>query len=132
MNKKNFITIFEKTSVREAIKKLDAEGVNSLCVVDKNNKMLGVFTDGDFRRSVLSGLDISKEISPWINKDFKYLFNGCSKNQVRELFISNTLIKDLPILNKKFKIIKIIRREDVLTSRELSKENFKLKNILVM
>tara|TARA_B100001093_G_C26823149_1_gene1012815 strand:- start:900 stop:1967 length:1068 start_codon:yes stop_codon:yes gene_type:complete len=132
MNKKNFITIFEKTSVREAIKKLDTENLNSLCVIDKNGKMVGVFTDGDFRRSVLAGLDISKEVSPWINKDFKYLFNGCSENQIKEIFISNVFIRDLPILNKKFKIIKVIKREDVLTSSELRKENLKLKNIPVV
>ena len=132
MNKKKFITIFEKTSVREAIKKLDTEGVNSLCVVDKNNKMLGVFTDGDFRRSVLSGLDISKEISPWINKDFKYLYNGCSENQVKAIFNSNVFIQDLPILNKKFKITKVIKRQDVFTPSELRKENLKLKNIFVI
>ena len=132
MNKKNFNTILETTSIRDAIKKIDAEGLNFLCVVDKNNKMVGIFTEGDFRKAVLNGLDIKREISPWINRDFKYLLNGYLESQVKEMFISNPLVNELPILNKKFQIIKIIKREDILTFTELRKESLKLKNISVV
>ena len=132
MNKKNLNTILETKSIRDAIKKLDTEDLNLLCVVDKNNKMIGTFTEGDFRKAVLNGLDIKKELSPLINRDFKYLLNGCLDTQVKEMFMNNTLINELPILNKKFQIIKIIKRADILTFSELRKESLKLKNIYVV
>ena len=61
---------------------------------------LGIFTLGDFRTAVFNGLDINDEISLVINKNFKYLFDGYLKEDAREMFIKNSLILDLPILDK--------------------------------
>ena len=45
-------TIFYKNSIREAVKKMDIEKLNSLIVVKDNKKAIGFFTLGDFRRAV--------------------------------------------------------------------------------
>ena len=71
--KNNSNTIKSTISIRETVKKMDVENKNSLVVINKENKVCGVFSMGDFRRAVLNGLDINKEISTVINKNFKYL-----------------------------------------------------------
>ena len=132
MDKNNSNTVSLTTSIRETVKKMDVENKNSLVVIDNKNKVQGIFSDGDFRRAVFKGLDISNEISLVINKKFKYLVKGYSKNEAREIFIRNSFIQEVPILDKNFELIKIIKRDDVLNNEELSLEKFNLKDVPVV
>jgi len=132
MEKNNPNTVSLTTSIRETVKKMDVENKNSLVVIDDKNKVQGIFSDGDFRRAVFKGLDISNEISLVINKKFKYLVKGYSKNEAREIFIRNSFIQEVPILDKNFELIKIIKRNDVLNNEELSLEKFNLKDVPVV
>ena len=132
MEKNNSNTVSLTTSIRETVKKMDVENKNSLVVIDNKNKVQGIFSDGDFRRAVFKGLDISNEISLVINKKFKYLVKGYSKNEAREIFIRNSFIQEVPILDKNFELIKIIKRDDVLNNEELSLEKFNLKDVPVV
>ena len=105
-------TIINTTSIRDAVKKMDIEKLNTLIVFNKKKKVVGIFTMGDFRRVVFFGLDIEEKISSIINKNFIYLMGGFSKNQAKKLFTDNNLIMDIPVLNKNFELIKIISRKD--------------------
>lgn len=54
---KDVITIHEDASILEAIKKMDISGkkeeiINQLPVVDKNNKLVGIISDGDIIRTI--------------------------------------------------------------------------------
>ncbi|MEO2117046.1 MAG: CBS domain-containing protein [Methanocaldococcus sp.] len=51
------ITIHEDANILEAIKKMDINGkkdeiINQLPVVDKNNKLVGIISDGDIIRTI--------------------------------------------------------------------------------
>lgn len=129
-NKKN--TVLFSTSIRDAVKKMDVEDVNSLFVIDNKNKVLGVFTMGDFRRAVLNGLDINNDITLLANKKFEYLFEGYVKNDAKKIFTKNNLIIDIPILNKKFQLVSTISRKNILSTKELNKRNTNLKKIPVV
>ena len=111
---------------------MDIENKNSLVVVDDKDKVCGNFYIRDFRTAVFNGLDINDEISLVINKNFKYLFDGYLKEDAREMFIKNSLILDLPILDKNFKLIKTINRNDILDVEELNSEKYNLKDIPVV
>ena len=132
MKKDNSNTVLLTTSIRDTIKKMDIENKNSLVVVDDKDKVCGIFTLGDFRTAVFNGLDINDEISLVINKNFKYLFDGYLKKDAREIFIKNSLILDLPILDKNFQLIKTINRNDILDVEELNSEKYNLKDIPVV
>jgi len=54
---KDVITIYEDADILEAIKKMDINGkkdeiINQLPVVDKNNKLVGIISDGDIIRTL--------------------------------------------------------------------------------
>jgi CBS domain-containing protein len=54
---KNVITIREDDNILEAIKKMDINGkkeeiINQLPVLDKNNKLVGIISDGDIIRTI--------------------------------------------------------------------------------
>ena len=132
MEKNNLNTILLTTSIRDTVKKMDVENKNSLVVIDLKNKVRGIFSVGDFRRAVFKGLDINNEISLVINKKFKYLVEGYSKNEAKKIFIRNSLIQEVPVLDKNFELIKIIKRNDFLNAEELSLEKFNLKDVSVV
>ncbi|MAZ89677.1 MAG: D-arabinose 5-phosphate isomerase [Cellvibrionaceae bacterium] len=50
------------TPVSQALVEMTEKGFGMTTVVDKNNKLIGVFTDGDLRRSVDQGADLSNAI----------------------------------------------------------------------
>lgn len=64
---------------RIALKALDILGDNvsrTLFVVDDANRLVGSLTDGDIRRGLLNGLEISEPIAYYMNKKFKFLKNS--------------------------------------------------------
>ena len=130
--KNNFHSILSSTSIKKAVKLMDSESTNSLIVVNELNKIMGVFTYGDFRRAVLTGLDINEDISLLVNKDFKYLVDGYAESDARDLFINNRSVLDLPVLNKLNEVIEVVHRKNIFTEDELEHENNKIKETPVV
>mgnify|MGYP006127614731 CR=1 FL=1 len=58
----NEITIYPTITIRQAMKKLSQTGHKCLVIVDENNLLLGTLTDGDIRKAILKGLNISNSI----------------------------------------------------------------------
>jgi len=55
-------------TVKDALRKLDQSAEKVLIVVDEKLKLLGALTDGDIRRSLLKGADLSSSIEGVYNK----------------------------------------------------------------
>ena len=128
--KKNII--LNNTSIRDAAREMDLRNLNSLAVINSKKKVVGVFTMGDFRRAIFFGLDISDKLSSVLNKDFKYLIKGFSKKEAKKIFIDNDLILDIPVLNKKFQLLKMISKSDLFSQKELTKKKINLNNFPVV
>ena len=54
-------------TIKQAMKALEKTAEKCLLVVDENNKLLGTLTDGDLRRTILSGAEFSADISESYN-----------------------------------------------------------------
>jgi len=59
-----------------ALDKLPDHAKRTLFVIDKSNVLLGTLTDGDIRRGLLSGLEISDSIVKYLNGNYKYFLKG--------------------------------------------------------
>lgn len=125
-------TILNTMSIRDAVKKIDIEKLNTLIVLNNKKKVVGTFTTGDFRRVVFFGLDIEEKISSVINKNFIYLTEGFSKDEAKKLFTINDLILDIPVLNKNFQLVKIVKRDKFFSNKELINKNINLGNFPVV
>lgn len=130
MNKIRKNIILHTRSIRDAVKKIDFDKLNTLFVIDKKNRVIGIFTMGDFRRAVFNGLDINSEIFNIINKKYEYLNEGFSSKQARQIFDNNDLIIDIPVIDKNLKLKKIITRKKFYKSK--SKITLSLKKIPVV
>ncbi len=123
-------TIVASESIRNAIKQMDVNDVNFLVVITPDKKAVGVFTSGDFRRAVLTGLDIKEEVSKIVKKDFLHLNKGYLKKEVYRIF-EDRMVNDLPVLHNG-KLVDIVHRKDFFTEDEAGNRKSKIKNLRVV
>ncbi|MFT4848159.1 MAG: dTDP-glucose pyrophosphorylase [Sediminicola sp.] len=104
-------------SAREALKRLDTlpDTVSrTLFVINDEDQLLGTITDGDIRRGLLNGLEISTNISQYMNTSFKFLAkNDKNQNQIIKKFKDNDIAL-LPVVEDG-KLLKIIDLNDIKT-----------------
>lgn len=101
--------ISERFTIKEALVSLNqiSSDSQSLLVVDDDNKMVGTLTDGDIRRGLISGADLSDHVRTVMHKDFKYIlefeFDVAHLKAFRDKHIFF-----IPVLNKDHNIIDVI------------------------
>ncbi len=105
--KKNILLFSKKIS--EALKVLNSSKAKTVFVIDKKKQLVGTITDGDIRRGFLKGYDINKNLTFFMKKKFKSIFERDLNNiqKINKLFSSKD-IEQIPVLNKKNKIINTI------------------------
>ena len=81
MNKKLLekVTITMPASLKDVVIKLNNSGLKIICVVDKNDKLIGTISDGDIRRSLLKNTSLNQSIEKVVNKN-PILINEERKN----------------------------------------------------
>lgn len=106
-NHDNFI-IGCDASVRDALLRLnDAKSkAMTLFAVDTTGKMVGTITDGDIRRALISGEDVTSPIKSVMHRDFSYVTDYDDIEKLRNLRDRNILM--IPALNPDGTIREII------------------------
>lgn len=80
------IAVRPDITIKEAMKVLDRTAEKCLLVVDDGKKLLGTLTDGDLRRSILSGAQFSESIAESYRKEPVVLVKGSfGREQVASL-----------------------------------------------
>lgn len=74
----NRYIIQQTESIREALVSLNqiTSDTQSLLVVDEDQKLVGTLTDGDIRRGLILGAELSDSVSAIMNKDFRYILES--------------------------------------------------------
>ena len=98
------ILIAPNCQVMTAIEKIDQEGLRVLIVVDANDNLLGVVTDGDIRRHLLRCSDLSVPVREIMNKQPKFATETSTKSQLLTQ-MQQLNILHLPILNKMNQVV---------------------------
>ncbi len=115
------ITVNQSISIRDAMKALDSTAEKCLLVVDENNKLLGTLTDGDIRRSILSGAKFSVDISDCYNSKPITLVKGKYKvNDVKKLF-NDKKIDLIPIIDQEFVVVDFVTWSTINGTKKPSK-----------
>jgi dTDP-glucose pyrophosphorylase len=113
------ITIKENSSVKVAIEAIDKGGIQLCCVVDDNNILQGVISDGDIRRALLQGVKLNHDISKVINKKpFTIKEHGDAVADERKM--KEIGIRSAPIINDKNQLIgiKMLDKANLLFDRD--------------
>jgi len=117
------------SSIKEAVGRMDEAGIGFCVCVDGQDKVIGVISDGDFRRGVLSGVSVDEKADEIINKNFRFLSSGYSKYEVTQIF-KEDVVRHIPIIDDG-KLVDIIT-EDAFFGLERGKVKASLDNPVVI
>jgi len=106
-------TILENESIKKAMEVINRYGLGIVFVVDNEEKLVGVVTDGDIRRAILSGISVNTPVSKIMNKDPVKIYENWDENEIREYLHSPKIRIKIP----KFKslIIPILSEDNKIT-----------------
>lgn len=94
------------------LNKLGKKNSLTLFVEDSRGTILGTLTDGDIRRSLISGKDLSAKVGTIVNKVF-YSINDSTSNNVELIHECKTKgIELLPVLDSDNKLIDVINLQN--------------------
>lgn len=85
-------------SLIDAMRALEAGGIAIALVMDDNHRLVGVVTDGDMRRAIISGAKPSDPLAPFVKHGFVRVSPEMSRVEVLELMQARR-IEHLPVLD---------------------------------
>ncbi len=91
-------TINRRATLLETLKALSASGEGIALVVDKNNRLEGVATDGDVRRALLKGAKLTDAIEPYMTSNYRFVSPERSRADVLDLMQAQQL-RHIPIVD---------------------------------
>ena len=111
------ISVQPSITIRQAMKALENTAEKCLLVIDENKKLLGTLTDGDLRRSILSGTKFSEDISTSYTTEPTVLFQDkYSKVEAKQL-LRDLKIDLIPVVDENQIVV------DYVTWFDLSRES---------
>lgn len=105
------ITIHPQATIKEAMEALDKTAEKVLLVVDENQALIGALTDGDIRRYILKGRDLTSVIEDAYRANPVFVFQeDFDLEKIKTVFLKNK-IDVIPILDQNRKVINFITWE---------------------
>lgn len=103
MMRLNNLTINENATLKEALEKIDLNGLGIIFITNQEKILIGVLTDGDLRRLFLKGMELSRKLQGLFNTKFVFKTSNTSTEELLNSF--NEAVKIIPIINDDGKII---------------------------
>ena len=104
--KVNLILIKENQTLKEAMECLDKAGLGIVLIIDENKKLLGVATDGDIRRALLSGKNINSPIKGVMIQKPVTALEGTLAAKLLEIMLEKN-IQEIPIVSSEGAVVDI-------------------------
>ena len=130
MKELNKYIVKDTSNIRTAIKTMDRGGIGFIVIVDKDEKVIGIVTDGDFRRALLKGKTLIENVLSITNNKFKYLEKGYTEDEAK-FYFKDKIVEYLPILEKG-KLVDIISKEELEGRVDFELSNKKKLNLPVV
>jgi perosamine synthetase len=91
------ISVPEDTSIREAMQAIDRGGLGLALVVDEDQRMVGIVTDGDLRRALLAGMGLESSVSEVERPTAKTARLGTAAAEIARMF--SDPVRVVPLLD---------------------------------
>lgn len=109
----NAYLIYPYCTVVEAMQKIDVNAKGILFVVEEENKLIGVVTDGDIRRWLIKTGNLQEEVSKIMNLSPRVLYRKDVKTA--QEYMAKYKITALPIITAKGRVTDIIFKQQEIT-----------------
>ena len=115
MKAKEKYCISYSATMGEAIAAIQMNCSRCVVVIGKNDKVIGVFSEGDVLRAILAGTDLHAPLCNLIKPSFRYI-QEMDRNAARRLFLSG--ISLIPFLDQDFRLKSVLTMNDVFNEIE--------------
>lgn len=102
-----------EATMRDAIDAIDRGGARIALMVDGNGHLIGTLTDGDIRRGLLRGLELSGPASEAMQRKFHFTSSPTGPTQALLLMRRHGIDK-LPVIDENHQLIGLYIRDDLL------------------
>lgn len=103
-----------KTSIQHAIRSLDEASIKIVMVVNEAGELEGTISDGDIRRGLLKGLDLSSPIASVIHRNALVVTPEMGREVVLQLMGANK-IQQIPIVNELRHVVGVHLWDEITT-----------------
>lgn len=103
-----------KTSIQHAIRSLDQASIKIVMVVNEAGELEGTISDGDIRRGLLKGLDLSSPIASVIHRNALVVTPEIGRDVVLQLMGANK-IQQIPIVNELRQVVGVHLWDEITT-----------------
>ena len=93
-------------TIKDGLAAISKSGALLAAVVDKLGTFLGIFTDADARRAILSGAAIDDPIAPYIKSNPVIAKSSAEAHELRELAQSEC-IREIPLVNSEGRLVDV-------------------------
>ena len=114
---KELPAVLEDILLSETLLIMTQMGLGSAAIIDKENCVLGIFTDGDLRRALDNNIDIHKTgVGKVMTRNCKSISKDCLAAEALAIMEDNR-INALPVVNAENKLIGLLNMHDLLRAR---------------
>lgn len=106
MNNWKDTIVSPSANIREVLRALDKGALKIALVCDKAGRLIGVVSDGDIRRGLLTDLHMDDPISGVTNTNPRIGQNGMTRNEIKEILKSEDIYA-LPIVDDEKRIAEL-------------------------
>jgi dTDP-glucose pyrophosphorylase len=117
-------------SIRNAVTKMDEAGLGFCVCVDDQDRVIGVMTDGDFRRAIHNGIQLDENVTKVINRKFYSVNKNFTNSEVENIF-NTTIVESIPVLDKR-KLIDIITLDKFFKANKEKKRRSLKSTVVIM
>lgn len=105
------LLIEANATVQAALEHIEANHLGAVFVIDGDGGVIGMVTDGDIRRSLLSGVGLGVSISDICNRSFVW----ADRQTPRELLLKqlDNRIRLIPVLDAARKLVSVVTRDQM-------------------
>lgn len=107
------VVISPDTTIKEALSVIDREALRVAIVVLECTKLVGVVTDGDIRRGILTGVELSDTVDKIMNKAPVVAQDTVSTSQLKAI-MQDKQILSLPIIDENGKLVGLTTLHETL------------------
>jgi len=100
------ISCTKESSLLEAVNNLCLSGKGLIAITD-NESVVGVFTDGDFRRAIASGASLTDNVCKYMTKDFYHVYSATMCTQALDA-MSRYSITAVPVLHTNKRLVGVV------------------------
>ena len=98
------VIVGPKASIKQALDVLNRVGLKIVLVVNDKGEFIGTISDGDIRRGLLSGLNLSSSIESVVHTNALVVPQHLPRNMIIKLMISNQIFQ-IPVVDENKRVI---------------------------